>query len=116
MLLNIQIVNDAVIADATTPSGGLSFKTLYITQEGVLLHGEKSSSNARLIFWRKLSKVLLCGLGELEVPSHRGIFSMIANPHDERRLGRGAGQPVLPWWALRPDSLLRNMPRSEEHT
>jgi len=35
---------------------------------------------------------------------------MIANPHDERRLGRGARQPVLPWWALRPDSVLRNMP------
>lgn len=98
MLLNIQIVNDAVIADATTPSGRLSFKALYITQEGVLLHGEKSTPNARLIFWRKLSKVLLCGRGELEVPSHPGIRLMIANPHAEKRLDRGARQPILPWW------------------
>jgi hypothetical protein len=38
MLLNLQIANDAAIADATTPSGGLSFKALYIAQKGVLLH------------------------------------------------------------------------------
>ena len=70
LLFNVEVVDDAVIADAATPCRSLSFEALDIAAEGILLHREQGVLNARLIFWRKFSKLFLRGAGDVEVPRH----------------------------------------------
>ncbi len=50
MLFHMKIVDDAVVADATTPRRGLSFEALDIALEGIVLHGKEGGFNAGLIF------------------------------------------------------------------
>ena len=70
MLLNLEIVDNAVIANATAPRSGLSFQALNVAAEGILLHCEQGVLNARLIFCRQLLKLFLRGAGDVEVPGH----------------------------------------------
>ena len=70
MLLNVEIVDDAVIADTTTPRRSLSFEALDVAAEGILLHRKKSVLNARLVSWRQFLKLFLRGAGDVEIPGH----------------------------------------------
>jgi len=38
MLLYIKIIDNTVVTDAATPSGGLSLKAFYVTSKRILLH------------------------------------------------------------------------------
>lgn len=67
MLFNVEIVEDAVIAD-TTPRRSLSFEALDVAAEGILLHRKKSVLNARLFLWRQFLKLFLRGAGDVEIP------------------------------------------------
>jgi len=53
LLINVQIVDDSVIANSTAPRGGLSLESLDVSTERILLHREQRVLNACLIFWRK---------------------------------------------------------------
>lgn len=57
----MQIINDAVIANAAAPRRGLSSETLDISVERIFLHSEQSSSNVCLIFLRQSLEVFLRG-------------------------------------------------------
>jgi len=51
--LNVEIVDDAVIADTATPRCGLSLEALDIAGEGILLHRKQGVFSARLVFCRQ---------------------------------------------------------------
>jgi hypothetical protein len=51
--LNLEIVDDAVIADTAAPCRSLSFEALDVASEGILLHGKEGVFNARPIFCRQ---------------------------------------------------------------
>ena len=70
MFFNLEIVEDAVIADTATPRRSLSFEALDVAAEGILLHRKKSVFNARLVFWRQFLKLFLRGAGDVEIPGH----------------------------------------------
>jgi len=70
MLFNMEIVDDAVIADTTTPRRSLSFEVLDVAAKGILLHRKKSVLNACPVFWRQFVKLFLRGAGDVEVPGH----------------------------------------------
>jgi hypothetical protein len=66
----MEIIDDAVIADTTTPRRSLPFEALDVAAEGILLHRKKSVLNARLVSWRQSLKLFLRGAGDVEVPDH----------------------------------------------
>ena len=68
MLFNVEIVDDTVIADATTPCRTLSFESLDVAAKGILLHRKQCVLNARLISCRQFLKLFLRGAGDVEVP------------------------------------------------
>src|ERR1039458_7437431 len=106
LLLDVEIVDDAVIADTTTPRRSLSFEALDVAAEGILLHRKQGVPNARPVFCRQFLKLFLRGAGDVQVPDHwvsgpRGIASTIPNSPAAARRAR-------PGWALRRDSAFRN--------
>src|ERR1039458_4633784 len=91
LLLDVEIVDDAVIADTTTPRRSLSFEALDVAAEGILLHRKQGVPNARPVFCRQFLKLFLRGAGDVQVPGHwlsgpRGIASTIPNSPAEKRL------------------------------
>jgi hypothetical protein len=70
MLFNIQVVDDAVIANSTTPRRNLSFEALDVAAKGILLHRKQSVLNARLVSWWQFLKFFLRGPGDVKVPAH----------------------------------------------
>ena len=68
--LNVEIVDDAVIADTAAPRCSLSFEAFDVAAEGILLHCEQGVLNACLIFCRQSLKLFLRGAGDVEVPGH----------------------------------------------
>ena len=70
VLINVEIVDDAVIADPTAPRRSLSFEALNVAAEGILLHRKQSVPNARLVFCRQFLKLFLRGAGDVQVPGH----------------------------------------------
>jgi hypothetical protein len=107
-LLEIEFVDDPIVPYAATPAGRLSLEPLDIALEGILFHRKKGILNARLIFSRKPSEVFLSGPGELQVPSHGGIGSMIQHRPAEEQRDRGGARQVPPLSRRRQDTDLRN--------
>ena len=108
MLLEINVVYDAVVPGAATPARGLSLETFDVSSERILFHRYERRFNARLILWRKVSEVFSCGIGELKVPIHEGIGLMIQHSHAGKQRDRDA-KPRVPFWsAALPDSGARN--------
>ena len=70
MFFEVEIVDDAVIADTTAPRRNLSFEALDVAAEGILLHRKQGVPNARLVFCRQFLKLFLRGAGDVEVPGH----------------------------------------------
>lgn len=75
----IEIEQDAVVADSASPRRRLSLEALQIALEGVRFHRKQRGFNACLLFWRELFVIFLRGTRDRDVPSHGGMPSMI--PH-----------------------------------
>ena len=70
LFLNVEIVDDAVIADTATPRRGLSFEAFDVAAEGVLLHRKQGVLNASLIFCWQFLELFLRGAGDVQGPGH----------------------------------------------
>lgn len=112
MAIDMEIIDNSVVAHAPSPRSRLPLETLDVTPQGVVLHGEQRGFNAPLFFWGELLEVFLGGSGDFEIPHHGVIHLMIPRLHDERQPDRGGGQRVRLSSVARLDSALRN--RHEE--
>ena len=64
MFIQVQVIDDAVIAHPAPPRGVFALEPFNVALEGVRLHGNQHRLNARLIFLRELLKVLLRRTGD----------------------------------------------------
>ncbi|HEV3037176.1 MAG TPA: hypothetical protein VHA33_05255 [Candidatus Angelobacter sp.] len=92
----MKIVNDTVVANASTPSRWLPLQSHNIATEGICLHRLQGAANASLIAERKFSEVFLSWSGEQESPHGEGIRLMIPHHHGDRQPDRDATQRVQP--------------------
>jgi hypothetical protein len=68
MVCKMEIVDDAIVADAPAPSDRLSFQAHNVTAEGVYLHVFQGLANSSLIAAREFSEFFLRRSGEKKTP------------------------------------------------